>query len=302
MNCPSTCDLCGGSGEETYDCSGQAPNCCMGLKNTCDLTIDELFFAAMHNANNDEDKWNSNHEAPLEKAIEAGFRAFYLDVCLCNGKIVFCHGNCVWAGQQDPVEIFTNIVTFLNSNPSELVIFNFEMSYGSPTPQQLWDVMKQVSGVMNKSYLHNGGKWPMIKDVLQQGKQIISFKHNGNNCLDTSNSGCTPYIQEFFKYTVGTKYDFNSIDEIENVKYSCVGERGTQYKQEFYAINNFVTLDFPGPSESHSEIINKDSFVKNRISDCERVMNRKANFFAVDFWQHGSIPRVAKAINIERGG
>ena len=51
------------------------------LTNTCDLRIDELFFTAMHNANNDENKLNINHKAPLEEALEAGFRAFYLDVC-----------------------------------------------------------------------------------------------------------------------------------------------------------------------------------------------------------------------------
>ena len=213
------------------ECSGAAPNCCMGLTNTCELRINELFFAAMHNANNDDDKWNSNHEAPLEEALEAGFRAFYLDVCMCRGKIVFCHANCFWAGQQDPTEIFENVVQFLNKNPSELVIFNFQISYGSPSPLQLWNVMKNVNGLQNMSYVHNGGTWPKLKNLLQDGKQIISLKHNGENCLNTANSGCTPYIQEFFKYTVGTKWDFDSVSQIRNTQYSCVGARGTAYEK-----------------------------------------------------------------------
>lgn len=142
VNCPETCGLCSNVGQTPtsppstipdnapFECSGSAPNCCMGLTNTCNLRVNELFFAAMHNANSDEDKWNSNHEAPLEEALAAGFRAFYLDVCICDGKVVFCHGTCFWAGTQDPTEVFQNIVDFLDNNPSELVIFNFEMSFG----------------------------------------------------------------------------------------------------------------------------------------------------------------------------
>ena len=296
FNCPDSCNVC-----SSNECTGEAPDCCMGLTNACELRIDELFFAAMHNANSDENHWNSNHEAPLEEALEAGFRAFYLDVCICKGEIVFCHGTCFWVGTQDPTEVFENVVQFLDNNPSEIVIFNFEISHGSPTPIQLWNVMKNVNGLEEKSYVHGGGNWPKLKNLLQDGKQIISLKHNGGNCLDTRYSGCTPYIQEFFKYTVGTKYHFEKISEIQNVQNSCVGERGTAYQKRFYAINNFVTNSFPGPTEDAAIVLNEKSFVEKRIADCESVMGRDANFVAVDFWQNGELPKIAKKINNDRG-
>ena len=207
FNCPQTCNAC-----KSRDCTGDDPDCCGGLTNTCALRIDEIFFAAMHNANNDENHWNSNHKAPLEEALEAGFRAFYLDVCICHGEVVFCHGNCYWAGEQDPVETISNIVSFLKENPTELIIFNFEMSHGNPTPLQLVSLLHKVNGFKSRTYVHRGGYWPTLGSLLQDGKQIISFKHNGINCVSTSNSGCTPYIQEFFKFTVGTRYDFDNIN------------------------------------------------------------------------------------------
>ncbi len=183
-----------------------------------------------------------------------------------------------------------------------MVIFNFEISYGDPTPLQLWQLMNQVNGLRTKSYVHDGRSyWPTLGKLLSEGKQIISFKHNGSSCLSTSNSGCTPYIQEFFKYTLGTDYAFDSIGDIENTKKSCAGYRGTYYQKQFYAINNFVTNNFPGPSEKAAKILNEESFVMQRISDCESISNRKANFLAVDFWQHGDVPKVAKQINDKRG-
>ena len=166
----------------------------------------------------------------------------------------------------------------------------------------LWNVMKAVDGFEAKTYVHSGsGNWPTLGNLLKDGKQIISLKHNGDNCLNTSNGGCTSYIQEWFKYTVGTRYTFRTVNEIEDTDYSCVGFRGTAYQQKFYAINNFVTLDaLPGPSETASQYINQDAFVEQRISDCEKKMGKKANFLAVDFWQHGDIPAIAKKINKER--
>jgi hypothetical protein len=300
INCPKSCDLCTNGGGSGVNCPGSDPNCCQGLMNTCDLRIDEMFFAAMHNANNDDNKWNSNHKEPLEEALNEGFRAFYLDVCICRGKVVFCHGNCFYAGQQDPTEVFTNVNRFLTNNPSELVIFNFEMSFGTPTPMDIWNLMVKVNGLKAKSYIHDGGRWPKVKDLLDDGKQIISFKHNGGNCLNTSSNGCTPYIQEFFKYTVGTNYDFNSIAEIENAQESCIGHRGIIYNREFFAINNFVTSGIR-PHENHSEELNKYSFAKKRIKTCEKIMEMKANFLAVDFWHHGHVPHIAREINTERG-
>lgn len=175
------------------------------------------------------------------------------------------------------------------------------MAHGDPTPLQLWNVMKQVDGLKSKSYVHDGGYWPTLGYLLQNGKQIISLKHNGNNCVNTANSGCTPYIQEFFKYTIGTNYAFDSIEDIEDISQSCKGMRGTYYKQQFYAINNFVTNNFPGPSEDAAKILNNETFVAKRISDCEMITSRKANFLAVDFWQHGDVPKVAKQINDQRG-
>merc|ERR1712150_129968 len=158
--------------------------------------------------------------------------------------------------------------------------------------------MKEIDGFEEKSYVHSGGSWPTIGSILKKGKQIISLKHNGDNCLDTSNSGCTEYIQEWFKYTVGTEYTFRTINAIEDTANSCVGKRGTVYQKRFYAINNFVTLnELPGPSETAAMHINQDSFVEKRISDCEDIMNKKANFLAIDFWQHGNVADIAKKIN-----
>ena len=61
--------------------------------------------------------------------------------------------------------------------------------------------------------------------------------------------------------SVGTKWEFDNVSEIENTQKSCVGKRGTTYQKRFYAINSFVT---PGicPSQTAFAKLNEESVVK----------------------------------------
>mmetsp|Transcript_1746 Transcript_1746/g.2310 ORF Transcript_1746/g.2310 Transcript_1746/m.2310 type:complete len:418 (+) Transcript_1746:63-1316(+) len=295
FNCPQECNMCNQQGFNQCTLGG-AGECCNSHPDTCGVKVNELLFAAVHNAN--ADGFFGNNNAPLEDAVEAGYRALYLDVCECDGALSFCHGNCN-LGRRDPTEVFTNIVSFLQDNPTELIIFNFQISYGNPTPLQLWNLMDTVDGLKEMSYKHNSGNWPTIGSLLESGKQIISFKHNGINCYNTGAAGCTPFIQEFFDYTIGTDWDFGSVSQINDYEDSCEGIRGTTNKKQFYAINHFVTT-FLGPSEGAADTLNQRNSLEARISNCEIETNREPNFVAIDFWQKGDLLEVAQDVNTER--
>ena len=82
------------------------------------------------------------------------------------------------------------------------------------------------------------------KHEVDNGKQLIMFKHKGNDCSGENGCtkrGCTPKILEFYDYAAGTKHTFESIDEIENLSNSCTIERGENGIKAFYSVNNFVT-------------------------------------------------------------
>lgn len=49
-------------------------DCCNGLASNCDLKVDEVLFATLHNAHVDETDAFPNHESPLEEALVAGYR------------------------------------------------------------------------------------------------------------------------------------------------------------------------------------------------------------------------------------
>ena len=82
---------------EFMQCESTDEDCCNGLDNICDLGVDDIMYATLHNAMasfEDGFLFGPNHRYKLESALEAGYRGINLDVCNCGGDIVFCHGVC----------------------------------------------------------------------------------------------------------------------------------------------------------------------------------------------------------------
>ena len=80
-------------GETIY---GEKRDCCNGLESICDLRVDEVLFATLHNGLNDFEDGNYlliHKQFEPERALEAGYRAFKLNICNCDGVIRICFGK-----------------------------------------------------------------------------------------------------------------------------------------------------------------------------------------------------------------
>ena len=299
-----------GTGGETGDstptpyvfsnCTGTG-DCCNGLESNCDLRVNEVLYATVHNANHDNRTAFPNNIFPLEDALTAGYRGLMLDVCKCPNdqnalEITFCHGQCGF-GPRDPTEVFTNINTFLNDNPNDMVVVNFELSEGNPTATELWNVIGAVNGINSKTYDYLVGPWPTMKQMQNTNKQLILFQHSGPDCI-TNPTLCVSSIQTFHDFALETKYAFNSVAEVEDENNSCVGDRGTTGTKEFYSVNNFVANSLlTTPSKEGSEVVNEKSFLKKRLAECKTKTGFKANFINVDFWHLGDVIEVTQEEN-----
>lgn len=272
--------------------------CCNGLESNCSLRLDELFFATVHNANHD-DKFVPNHQAPLEEALEAGYRGLMLDVCKCDDEIIFCHSTCA-IGRRNATEVFANINLFLRRNPTELIVINFEMSKNAPTPEEIWNLMTVNKSMKKRIYLHGQGQWPTMRELLLDGRQIVLFQHNFNGDCSSGGSGCAPRLETFFWYAVETQWDFDDVQALENTDISCAEHRGSGYLENFYSVNGFITGRF-GPSKSGANTVNQREFIENHVKQCEALTNHTVNFYNIDFWQRGDLLSVAQDINLERG-
>lgn len=270
--------------------------CCNGLQSNCDLTPGEMMWPTVHNAMHDDRI--GNNRAPLEDALAAGYRGLQLDVCLCEQKLIFCHGLCN-IGVKTFDEVFPNINTFLNENPSETIMINFELSVGTPTPQSIWSQISTYGGLRAKAYIHQGGDLPTMRELQASNRRLLLFKHNGADCTNFNSNGCSNRIAEYHKYAVETEFKFSNEDAISTYQSSCPGSRGTSGRKDFYHINHFVTKTW-GPSQEAAKTINLRESLEERIIQCEKIAKAVTTVVAIDFWQQGDLLKVSQEINIER--
>lgn len=99
-------------------------NCCNGLASNCDLPVNEVTFAMVHNAMSSKNDLFAgyNNLRPLEEALVQGYRGLMLDSCICDGSLGekvqnflkgeetgenylgFCHVSCD-AGVRSPAKV-----------------------------------------------------------------------------------------------------------------------------------------------------------------------------------------------------
>lgn len=274
-------------------------DCCQGLDGMCDLRLGEVLFAGAHNSFASTDKGffiEANQKIETKVSLAAGFRDISVDMCNCDGRYVLCHGICKLA-ERSAVEFFTEIVTFLNDNPSEIIVINIEIN--SQAGQQvtldgIYQVLTNVSGMTDMLYQHSNSSyaWPTLRTLRDADTRIILFHYNGANC----DAGDCPVGMNFYwDYAVETEYSFIDLQELENITYSCKITRGVdRSSKKFFAVNGFVTPT----SELTAATANLENFANSRIENCSHANeNLTVSTYYVDFWSVGDLPRLVQERN-----
>jgi hypothetical protein len=160
-------------------------SCCNGCR-ICDLPVNEVLFATAHNAHSSREDFflRPNHRYGIDRALEYGYRAFLLDVCSCSPfGIVFCHGVCA-AGTVSTEKVFGSLRRFLNDNPHDVVLLEFQMH--SSDPQWLFDLRDVIvrSGLGDLVHVHRGSffdDWATMRELIEMDERLLMVQHNGKS-------------------------------------------------------------------------------------------------------------------------
>jgi hypothetical protein len=284
--------------------------CCNGLANLCDIPVNEILFGMVHNSMSSPSAGFlifANHlNDPYVDALDAGYRGLSLDLCNCNGNFVFCHGGDAVGcgiGRRDPVTTFGELNDWLDQNPTELVVIYLEINEAADEAIELSDVETILEAVPNqfadKLYQHNTGEdWPLMQDLLGDGKQVILFYIRGPN----GNGMHPPGIHYFFDSAMETEYSYATVEELRtDILNGCPIDRGAGSTRDWLMMNNFVTRNTPfgqaAPSRDAAQEINTIEFATGLLTECESVHNKQVNIIAVDFWKSGNLPELVQLHN-----
>jgi hypothetical protein len=295
---------------DTADAATTA-TCCNGMMGLCDLRVNEILYGYLHNAvatKEDDFQILVNHDYNLESALTAGFRAMELDVGRCDDKVVFFHAQCL-LGSRSIAETLSNINSFLNENPNEILILKLEMTDDSVTLQEVADIMDTVvssgsdsDGNINPSFRDrlyqkedSESPWPTLGELVAQDQRILLFYYAQPDCANQQGGSCPAGFHFWFDYGVNTQYSFDSIEDIDNVDASCVlTGAGANSQRDFFRVNAFVSA----PSRTVADTVNTRGFGFVRMQDCAALNeNLPVNFYSVDFWTRGDVPRMVQEYN-----
>lgn len=277
-------------------------NCCQGLSGICDLPVNQALYGYMHNAVHtraDDFLWPWHHRRSLEEALQAGYRALELDVSRCNDAVALYHSLC-GLGTRDPVEVLNNIGNFLDAHPSEVIVFFWQMPEDESVTLDELHAVVQSTDIASRLYAHNnnadaGTPWPTLGELVSAQQNVIMFYWNQPACQDACPSDAWHY---WFDYGTETEFGFGSVSDIlDDPAASCAPKfqnRGT----DFYRVNSFVTL--PSADGDAAETLNAYDTVQQRVAACADTVNLPVNFYAVDFWATGDVPRFVQDENLRR--
>jgi len=271
--------------------------CCNGLNNVCNKRVNEIMFAATHNSMSTmQDQFSApNHFRRMEESLEAGYRAFLLDVHEFGGSVSFCHGSCAF-GRKAPEEVFETTVKFLDENSSEVVIFEFQMDSDSvQLLDDLYSVMEQTNGFLDKVYVNdNTLEFPLMGDLVVDNKRILLLQHDGPNC--NNEGACPSGIMSTYNHMFETTFDLDTVDDLKDYDTSCAITRGSP-DNAFFLLNHFV-LGFLFPDSADAEEVNQYDVLESRTTECSSFVGGKLpNLIAVDFWSVGEVLRFVQEQN-----
>ena len=151
-------------------------DCCNGLDTICDLNVNEVLFAGTHNSYASQDEGfiflYANQITKVEDQMDAGYRAINLDICSCSNALVLCHNSCFMTRSTN--EVFTGMVSFLDNNPTEILLVTLELNSDLDQAVDLNDVyseMQAVTGFVDYMYIHSSSStsWPTLRELKEAG-------------------------------------------------------------------------------------------------------------------------------------
>jgi hypothetical protein len=195
-----------------------------------------------------------------------------------------------------------NVNTFLDRNPTETIVFIYQVDDDADQEvdlNQFYDQMLLVDGLVDKLYVHDspGSAWPTLRQLTEPAfnKRIIMFHYNGPNC-NTNPEACPDGLHQYYNYASDNNWSHSDVESIEDRVNSCELKFNGINNNVFVGLNNFVSP----PSRKSAQTLNAYAAASDYVDTCTEVLQTDINFLLVDYWGEGDLPRFTQDHNAAR--
>lgn len=254
------------------------PMRCNGYEQLCDRKLNEVVFAATHNAmSNAEEDWGApNQQYGLGHQLADGIRGMLLDVHPFEDDIYLCHQVCQF-GKRKLSDALSEIHDFLVANPHEILIFFFEDYVPASDMQAQFKAAKLED--MTLEHKH-GSPWPTLREMIESNHRVVVFAES---------EGPPPawYMHGWDEFS-DTPYSFETVDDL-----NCDLNRG-QLENDLFLMNHW--LSDPLSRLPLAEEANTYDVLSARANKC-KTERKLPNLIAVDFYATGALFDVVNELN-----
>mmetsp|Transcript_4380 Transcript_4380/g.9709 ORF Transcript_4380/g.9709 Transcript_4380/m.9709 type:complete len:467 (+) Transcript_4380:131-1531(+) len=290
--------------------SSACDNCCNGLESNCNLPVNKVLFPMVHNAHSSYDNnfMGASNNKPFEEALVAGYRALQFSTCLCKGflskallerdaewglgesNLGFCHMSC-GMGVRDPKDVLTNLKEFIETNPREVLIIEFDMLDGSSadlrTALQRSGLIDYVYHPQDEYYI---AEWPTMEQLIDDNTRVLLFG-NGDGMDSCPAKDCTDGILYANDHFGRTATDGSDLD-------SCESTISGDVSIGYFVMNHYQNSKLKMPSKKKARELNSYSNLEVRMERCQG--QREPNLLAVHFWDEGEVLGFVSVVNSGR--
>jgi hypothetical protein len=289
---------------------------CNGHVELCDRPINDVVFAATHNAMSIAEYgwiWPS-HDGTVTNQLEAGVRAFLIDSHYWDDQAwiesylhylppdiqaavqdvlerielnqedgtYLCHMLCS-LGATDLAETLEEIRMFLGTHPDDVIVLIIEDIVTPADTQEAF----QDSGLEELVYAYEPDTpWPTLREMIESNQRVLVMAEDERPPPD--------WYLNAWDYTEETPYSFGDVAAFDDETYSCQPNRG-EVDKPFFLLNHWVTR--PSPSRVDAAIINDYEYLLDRARQCAEERGQLPNFLAVNFYLNGDVFDVVDELN-----
>jgi len=202
-------------------------------------------------------------------------------------SVYLCHGFCE-LGAVPLAFTLGELRAFLVANPGEVVII-INQDEGV-TPADIAAAFHQA-GLDDLLYRGALGPFPTLREMIDSGQRLVVMAEN--------DAGQIPWYHLAYQHALQeTPFRFTTTAALTNpagLAGTCKPNRGP-HSAPMFLLNNWVDTT-PVPRPSNAARVNAYDTLLRRAQTCERIRHQLPNIIAVDFYRHGDVLGVVRALN-----
>lgn len=263
---------------------------CNGSPLLCDRPLDQVAFAASHNAMSAADEgWGfANQPHGMIRQLDDGIRALLIDLHpydLDDGKMplgetALCHGFCA-LGSLRWSEAAGQIAGWMAKNPREVLVFIVE----DHVPVAAIASGLEQAGLIKRVYAHPpGAAWPSLGQLIDQGKTLVIMTES------SPQPGAPPWQHGYHDILFDNPYAAEKVQD-----FSCEVLRGKP-GHALALVNHFLTKGLE-KHDALAQLANTEEVLWGQVDNCRKQWKCQINFVAVDWYTTGPLFSVVRRLN-----